>query len=95
MRDAVRKLIALRKREIFPWLDGKSERHSDVLNDHALCAMWRRDDGRALHVCANFGKDDTSAPRVRGSLLYATSDAAAAAIGEGRILPASLVAWLG
>ena len=91
----MQQLIALRKREIVPWLDRKSERRADVLGDRALCAMWRRDDGRTLHVCINFGDDAVTAPAVRDSLLYATTDAAAESIGEGRLQPASLVAWLG
>ena len=95
LRERVQQLIALRKREIAPWLDKKSERHVDILGDRALCALWRREDGRALHVCINFGDDAVIAPAVHGSPLYATSDAAATSIGEGRLQPASLVAWLG
>jgi hypothetical protein len=90
----VRKLIALRKREIVPWLDKPSERHAEVLGDRALRAIWRREDGLALHVCVNFGDTESPAPRAPGSLLYATSDAAAAAMAEGRLEAASFVAWL-
>jgi maltooligosyltrehalose trehalohydrolase len=94
VREYVKKLIALRKREIAPWLEKKSERRADVLGDRALHATWRREDGAALHVCANFGDSATEAPAMHGPLLYATSDSAEAAIGEGRLEPASLVAWL-
>jgi len=95
VRDQVRKLIALRQREIVPWLDRKSVRHADVLSDRALHARWDRDDGLALHLCINFGDDACTAPSMRSTLLYATSDAAAAAIADGRLEPSSLVAWIG
>jgi maltooligosyltrehalose trehalohydrolase len=94
VREQVQKLIALRKREITPWLDRKSERQADVLDDRALHATWRREDGRALHICVNFGDNACPAPVVTDSLVYATSAAAASAIAEGRLEPATLVAWL-
>ncbi len=95
MTTLVRQLITLRKREITPWLDKTSHRHVDTLSEKALCTLWKRDDGRALHVCANFGNDDVRAPEVRGKLLFATSPEAEAAIASGRLMAASLVCWLG
>jgi uncharacterized protein DUF3459 len=78
-----------------PWLDRKSERRADVLNDRALHATWRREDGLALHVCINFADAWCAAPVVKCAPLYSTSDAATAAIADGRLEPASLIAWIG
>jgi maltooligosyltrehalose trehalohydrolase len=88
-------LIALRKREIVPWLDKKSTRRADVLGEKSLCTMWRRDDARTLHVCVNFASEAVDAPIVAGPLLYSTSSSAAMSIVNGRLPAASLVAWIG
>ena len=95
VRSRLRELIALRKREVTPWLDRKSTRHADVLGDKALCASWKRNDGTALNLCVNFGAERVAAPVVHGTLMYATSHVAATSIAKGALEPASLVAWIG
>ena len=91
----IKHLIAIRRREITPWLDQKSTRSAEVIAAKALLTAWRRNDGFALHLCVNFGDTEIGAPPVRGKLLFSTSDAAATSIERGRLPPASLVAWIG
>jgi maltooligosyltrehalose trehalohydrolase len=91
----IKHLIALRRREIVPWLDHKSTRSAATIGDKALCTSWHRDDGFTFYLCVNFGDAKISTPSKPGKLLYSTSDAAAVSIENGLLEPTSLVAWLG
>ena len=96
VRDEVRKLIALRKREIVPWLDRKSERRADVLSDTRTARDVAARRRLALHVCVNFG--DAAVRRTgRCTARCCTRHPMRQriAIADGRLEPASLVAWIG
>ncbi|HEX3895272.1 MAG TPA: malto-oligosyltrehalose trehalohydrolase [Rudaea sp.] len=94
VRERIRQLVELRKREIIPWLDRKSTRRAEVLGAKALHTRWRRDDGTTLHLCANFGNEPIAAPAVSHALLYSASNEATESIRRGRLEPAGLIAWI-
>jgi maltooligosyltrehalose trehalohydrolase len=91
----IKHLIALRRREIVPWLDHKSTRRAEAIAEKVLLTAWHRDDGFTLHLYVNFGDMQIATPAVTGQLVYSTSDAAAASIENSCLEPASLVAWIG
>jgi maltooligosyltrehalose trehalohydrolase len=87
-------LIALRRREIVPWLDRPDKRDTRVLGPKALLACWQRADGRTLFLHLNLDDTACAAPAMRGAALYATSPLAAASLAQGRLAGQSFVACL-
>ena len=93
-RRRVAELIALRQREIVPWLDQPAARSTEVLGAKALLACWRRADEHALYLHLNLGDQPCTAPTMRGEPLFATSREAMTSLEQGRLAPMSCVACL-
>jgi maltooligosyltrehalose trehalohydrolase len=93
-RQRIAALIALRRREIVPWLDRDSSRSTQVLGDKALLACWQRADGRTLYLHLNLADEPCVAPAMRGEPLHGTSNEAIASFEQGHLAPRSLVACL-
>lgn len=75
-RDALafyRKLLALRREQLFPRLAGSRAQGAEVLGSHAVRANWRLGDGSQLQIAINLGASPVAcpAPGLRAKTLYA------------------------
>ncbi len=71
-----RELLAIRAREITPHIAGARAIAAEALNEAAVLAMWRLDNGAVLTIGANFG-NTTLTCRAPGVVLFSTSGATA------------------
>ncbi len=90
-----RELLAIRRREIIPFLDGAQSIGARVLEDVALTAGWRLGDARVLTIWVNLGPDDVSFdPAGPNDALYQTTPGVDAALASGTLPAHSLLASL-
>ncbi len=68
-----RRLIALRRTEIVPRLDGTCSIEARAIGAKAVLAHWRLGDGTVLTIGTNLGDEPGSMPAPIGELLFATS----------------------
>src|SRR3984957_16180415 len=68
-----RRLIALRRAEIVPRLDGTCSIEARAIGAKAVLAHWRLGDGTMLTIGTNLGDESGSMPAPVGELLFATS----------------------
>jgi maltooligosyltrehalose trehalohydrolase len=96
VREALyRQLLALRAAEIVPRLEGASALDARALAPAAVLARWRMGDGSVLTLACNLGTTPAAIPEQTRKLLFATSEAAAAAVGVGTLQSHCTVAFLG
>ena len=91
-RRAVVELIALRQREVVPWLSGPGARMTEVISERALRASWVRGDSRRLHLYLNLGTQPIALPSSSARVLYCSRDDAK--YPHGQLAPESLLALL-
>jgi len=89
-----RHLLALRRSEIVPRLAGARAVDASAVGPAAVTASWRMGDSALLSIAVNLGGDAAEMPKPQGRVLFASSEAAALAAGEGRIESHSTVAVL-
>lgn len=91
----VRRLLALRQRELVPRLAGIRGGKSsfEMFGSHAFTVTWRLAGGEQLRLSANFGEgcDAGGPPEQEFSPIYESSGGAAAAYGSGRLLARSVL----
>jgi maltooligosyltrehalose trehalohydrolase len=69
-------LIALRKQEIVPRLEGTVSLGAEAIGPKAALARWRLGDGSCLTIVTNLGSDAVSYATPAGRLLFASNDTA-------------------
>ena len=93
-RDLYRRLLALRRGEIVPRLQGARALAALVAGPAAVVATWRMADGAILAIAINLGAEPAPCESPRGRLLFESAAGAGAAAQDGRLLARSTVAFL-
>ena len=93
-RDLYRRLLALRRAEITPRLQGAQALVASVVGPAAVVATWRMADGAILAIAVNLGADPIPFEAPRGRLLFESGAGAGAAMQEGHLLAHSTTAFL-
>jgi malto-oligosyltrehalose trehalohydrolase len=88
-----RELLALRRAEIVPRLDGARSAGAVALGEAAILARWRMGDGAILTLAANLGGDAAQLDPPSGKMLFEGSDGTAASVLAGK-LPARVTVAL-
>ena len=78
-RDLYKQLLALRRREIVPRLEGARSEGARAIGEAAMVARWRLGDGAGLTVFANLGTEGAAADVPGGEPLFSTGDPGAGA----------------
>jgi malto-oligosyltrehalose trehalohydrolase len=89
-----RRLLALRRSEIIPRLDGARALEASAVGPAAVLARWRMSDGAVLVLASNLGGEAAAIPPHPDRLLFSCSPAAARAVQTGRLEAYSTVALL-
>jgi len=89
-----RHLLALRRTEIVPRLDGACALDANAVGPAAVLARWRMGDGAVLVLASNFAAEAAAIPSQPHRLLFSCSETAARAVQAGRLEPYSTVALL-
>lgn len=90
----VRRLLALRHRELFPRLEGSCSLGASVLSDAAVIARWLLGDQSELLIATNFGPASVAIEPTEGSLLFESHAGDADQFSNGTLRPRSTVAFL-
>lgn len=93
-RRLYRHLLALRRDEIVPRLDGARALDADAVGATAVLARWRMGDGAILIIGSNFGAEPAAISLQTQRLLFSSSESAGRAVRDGRLEPYSTVALL-
>lgn len=78
-------LLAIRRQEIVPRLDGARATGAEAVGDAAVVARWQMSDGSRLIIAVNFGDAPIDISEAEGQLIYAEEELGA---------PASAAVWL-
>ena len=89
-----RRLLALRRAEIVPRLEGAHAIEARAVGPAAVLARWRMGDGATLTIASNLGTTAAEIPRQKARLLFATSRDAEHAAQAGLIAPHSTIVVL-
>jgi maltooligosyltrehalose trehalohydrolase len=89
-----RHLLALRRSEIVPRLDGARALDADAVGAAAVLARWRMGDGAILTLASNFAAEPAAIAAQAQHVLFSSSGLAAAAVRSGRLEPYTTVALL-
>jgi maltooligosyltrehalose trehalohydrolase len=89
-----RHLLALRRAEVVPRLDGARALDANAVGAAAVLARWRMGDGTILTLASNFAAEPAAMPPQSQRLLFSSSQSASRAAQAGRIEPHSTVALL-
>ncbi len=83
-------LLAVRRKQIVPRLDGARSLGAEAIGDKAVLARWRMGDGAGLTLALNLGDAEVSLPsRPPGEVIYRTP-----ALEDVHIPARSLTAWM-
>lgn len=94
-RDWLRELLALRHHALTHRLPGTRALGAEVLGPGAVVARWRMGDGAVLTILVNLGTEVVTNPApVSDQLLFETPAGAFETLGEGRLVPGSMLALL-
>lgn len=69
-----RRLLAIRRAEITPWLDGTRSLGAEVIGVASVIARWRLGNGAVLTLAVNLGTAAVPAEHYAGRVIFATSD---------------------
>jgi malto-oligosyltrehalose trehalohydrolase len=89
-----RRLLAIRRDEIIPRLDGARSLGADVTGPGAVVARWRLADGAVLILAVNLADSQVPTPSLGGRVIFATSDIAGRHALAGKLDANSTVALL-
>jgi maltooligosyltrehalose trehalohydrolase len=89
-----RHLLALRRSEIVPRLDGAYALDASAVGSAAVLARWRMGDGAVLTLASNFAADPAAIPAQPQRLLFSSCESAARAARAGCLEPYTTVALL-
>jgi maltooligosyltrehalose trehalohydrolase len=92
--DFYRRLLALRRAEIVPRLEGTHSLAAAKLSDRAVIAQWRMGDGAVLGLFTNLGGQPVAIDPPLGRLLFESRDGAAASVSVGTLPGLATVAFL-
>jgi maltooligosyltrehalose trehalohydrolase len=83
----VHELLAIRRREIVPWLAGAAFRHAQAAENGLLTAHWLMGDGATLQLTANLSDGETTQPprKTDGRQIWGTD--------SGKTMPPLSVFW--
>lgn len=90
-----RRLLALRREEIVPRLQGAQAVTARAVGPAAVVAHWRMGDGSLLTIAVNLGQNAAEMPIHQGRVLFSSSEAAVNAADRGRLDAYSTIAVLG
>ncbi|MGE0714939.1 MAG: malto-oligosyltrehalose trehalohydrolase [Alphaproteobacteria bacterium] len=93
-RALYRKLLAIRRSEIVPRLDGARALGAAAAGPAAVVARWRLGDGLVLTIATNLGPEQVTCDPPVGSPLFATRRPAVGALRRGSIPPHTTAAFL-
>jgi 1,4-alpha-glucan branching enzyme len=68
-----RRLLAIRRAEITPWLDGTRSLGAEVIGAASVLARWRLGNGAVLTLAVNLGTAAVPAEHYAGRVIFATS----------------------
>jgi maltooligosyltrehalose trehalohydrolase len=89
-----RRLIALRRAEIVPRLDGVRAVGAHAVGPAAVVARWRMGDGTELVIASNLAASAVSIAEASGRFLFASTRAEEQAARYGRLDPYATLVWL-
>ena len=89
-----RRLLALRRNEIVPRLDGARALDANAVGPAAVLARWRMGDGAVLVLASNLAAEAAAIAPQPHRPLFSCSETAARAVQAGRLEPFSTVALL-
>jgi maltooligosyltrehalose trehalohydrolase len=92
--ELYRHLLALRRNEIVPRLDGARAADASAMGPAAILARWRMGDGSTLIIASNFDAKPVHIPPQRHRLLFAGSQTAGRSVEAGVLAPYSTVVLL-
>ena len=92
--ELYRRLLSTRREEIVPRLSGAHSLDATAVGTAAVVARWRMGDGSVLALASNLGASEAAIPQQQGRILFASTEVAARATGEGMLSPYSTVALL-
>jgi maltooligosyltrehalose trehalohydrolase len=92
--ELYRKLLALRRAELMPRLDGARGLDAKVIGPAAVLARWRMNDGAVLSLATNLGQAPVNAPPPAGRVLFESAAGAAKSLQAGSLAPRTTVALL-
>jgi maltooligosyltrehalose trehalohydrolase len=95
--DLLRSLLMLRHRVLMPRLAGSRGVMAEAVSDSAVFAEWRLGDGSHLCIYSNLGMSEAIVDWVvpaDASILMESAVGASRSAKEGRLAPASTLAWL-
>jgi len=92
--ELYRKLLALRRAEVTPRLDGARALEAKAIGPAAVLARWRMNDGAVLTLATNLGEAAVSVPATAGRALFESVAGAAKSLQVGHLPPRATVALL-
>jgi maltooligosyltrehalose trehalohydrolase len=92
--ELYRHLLALRRKEIIPRLDGARAVDADAMGPAAILARWRMGDGSTLIIASNFDAKPVHILPQRDRLLFAGTEAAGRGVEAGALAAYSTVVLL-
>jgi malto-oligosyltrehalose trehalohydrolase len=92
--ELYRHLLALRRKEIVPRLDGARAVDANAMGAAAILARWRMGDGSTLIIASNFDAKPVQIAPQRHRLLFAGSEGAGRGVEAGVLAPYSTVVLL-
>ena len=91
----VRQLLAIRRAEIVPRLDGACALGAEVVGERAIVARWHMNDDTQLVIAMNLGAQPAATPAFGvGHCLHETREGVAVATESGTLPQRSAAAWL-
>jgi malto-oligosyltrehalose trehalohydrolase len=93
--ERYRELLAIRRREIVPYLADTRAIEAGAIGAAAVFALWRLASDRVLTIHANFGAEPVACPGpAHGKHLYQTREGDGESTRRGELPGYALVAWL-
>jgi maltooligosyltrehalose trehalohydrolase len=92
--ELYQKLLAVRRAELIPRLDGTRAVDAKAIGRAAVLARWRMNDGAVLTLATNLGEAAVSAPTAVGRVLFESTAAATKSLQGGSLAPRTTVALL-
>jgi malto-oligosyltrehalose trehalohydrolase len=92
--ELYRRLLAIRRAEIIPRLDGARALEARAISPAAVLVRWRMKDGDVLTLASNLSKTSVTLPPPAGRVLFESVAGAAKSLQSGNLPPCATVALL-